>query len=58
MASAQGVGGGTSQAEGREELILAGENYEQEISLGWGKFCGVSSWVICGIINDMNKRAG
>lgn len=58
MASAQGDGGGTSQVESREELILAGENDEQEISLGWGQFSGVSSWVICGFINDMNKRAG
>lgn len=60
MASAHWVRNHTGQSVWGEggELTLARGYYEQEISLKLGQFSGVSSWVICGIINDMKKKAG
>lgn len=47
----------SAQEGGEKELILARGYYEQRTSLGWGHFSEVSSWVIWGTLDAMNKKA-
>lgn len=48
----------SAQEEGEKELNLTRGYYGLRTSLGWGQCSEVSSWVICGTLNDTDKKAG